>query len=57
VNIGERFKFGDEESRVQAMESVSERGRSWVVICLEGSISSPNPDAIDTCKHNSATGP
>jgi hypothetical protein len=37
------------------MESVSEGGRSWVLISLEGGVSSPNLDATEGCKHNSAT--
>jgi hypothetical protein len=39
------------------MESVSEGGRSWVLISLEGGVSSPNPDATEGRKHNSATVP
>jgi hypothetical protein len=39
------------------MESVSEGGRSWVLISLAGSVSSPNPDASHGRKHNSATVP
>jgi hypothetical protein len=45
------------EDRVLAMESVFEGGRSWVLKSLEGDMSSPNPDATDGRKHNSATVP
>jgi hypothetical protein len=44
-----------EENRVLAMESVSDRERSWVLRSLEGSVSSLNPDATEGCTHNSAT--
>jgi hypothetical protein len=37
------------------IDSVSEAGRSWVLISLEGSVSSLNPDATEDCTHNSAT--
>jgi hypothetical protein len=37
------------------MKSVSEDVRSWFIIYLEGSVSSPNPDATDRRKHNSGT--
>jgi hypothetical protein len=39
------------------MESVSEGGRSWVLISCVGGMSSPNPDATEGCKHTSATVP
>jgi hypothetical protein len=45
------------EDRDLAMESVSERERSWVILSLESGMSSPNPDATDRHKHNSATVP
>jgi hypothetical protein len=45
------------EDRVLAIESVSEDGRSWVLISLEGGVCSPNLDATDERKHNSATVP
>jgi hypothetical protein len=46
-----------EESRVLVIESLSEGGRYGVCLSLERAISSPNPDAIDRCKHNSVTVP
>jgi hypothetical protein len=39
------------------MESVSDEGKSWVLISLEGDMSSLNPDAPDRCKPHSATVP
>jgi hypothetical protein len=45
------------EDRVLAIESGSESGKTWDGISLESSMSSPNPDAIDGYKHNSATMP
>jgi hypothetical protein len=39
------------------MESVSDGRKSWVLIYLEGGVSSPNPNAIEGCKHNLATLP
>jgi hypothetical protein len=45
------------EDIVPAMESVSKGGRSWVLISLEGSVSSPNLDTIAGHKHNMATVP
>jgi hypothetical protein len=44
-----------EERRVLSMESVSEGGRSWVLISFEGWVSSSNPDAKDGCKYKSVT--
>jgi hypothetical protein len=46
-----------ESSRVLVMESVIEGGRFWVIISLEGGVSSPNPAATDGCKYNSVTVP
>jgi hypothetical protein len=45
------------EDRVLALESVSEGARFWVVVFLEGGVSSPNPDATDGWNHNSARVP
>jgi hypothetical protein len=45
------------EDRVLAMEIVSNGGRSWVLKSLEGSLSSPNPDATERPKHTLATVP
>jgi hypothetical protein len=39
------------------VESVSEGGRSWVLISLVGGVSSQNPYAIDGPTHNSARVP
>jgi hypothetical protein len=57
MKVVEQLNFGHEESRVLAMESVSERGRSWILKSLEGGMSSPNRDATDGYKHKSATVP
>jgi hypothetical protein len=38
-------------------ECVSDGSRSWVLKSLEGGVSSPNPDATEGHKHNSATVP
>jgi hypothetical protein len=39
------------------MESVSEGGRSRVLISLKGGMSSPNLDAIEICKSHTTTVP
>jgi hypothetical protein len=44
-----------EESRVLVIDSVSEGGRSWVIISLEEGKSSPNLDATEGHKHTLAT--
>jgi hypothetical protein len=41
------------EDRVVAMESVTEGRRLWILIPLDGTVSSPNPDAINGRKQNS----
>jgi hypothetical protein len=50
MKVVEQFEFGDRRDRVLVIESVSDGGRSWVLISLEGGMSSPNPDAIEGCK-------
>jgi hypothetical protein len=45
------------EDRVLVKEYVSERRRTWVIISLEGGMSSPNPYATEGCKHNLPTVP
>jgi hypothetical protein len=42
-----------EESPVLAMESLTEGGRSWVLISLEDGVFSPNPNAIKRYIYNS----
>jgi hypothetical protein len=45
------------KDRVLVMESISEGRRIWVLMSLEGGISSPKLDTTKGSKHNSVTVP
>jgi hypothetical protein len=48
------LEWDTEESRVLESTSVSDRGRSYVLISLEGGMSSPNLDTTQGCQHKTS---